>query len=168
MCAGMAGHHVIHWIFDGHQSRAPETELVRLTPDMLVEADPFLVRANKTLRRKWPVRREHTAALLRRNYYQIAWSGALYAVSHLDGYGQVAGGTAWAVQMFIDRFQGKECPVYLYDQKFSRWLTWGDGHWEEIDMPPKPSGIYGAVGSRNLLDNGKRAIRTLLEYRAEL
>jgi hypothetical protein len=38
MCAGKAGHQVIHWSFDGHRSQAPYQEIVRIPPDLLKEA----------------------------------------------------------------------------------------------------------------------------------
>ncbi|RYD65856.1 MAG: hypothetical protein EOP84_31585 [Verrucomicrobiaceae bacterium] len=54
MVAGTAGHQVFHFIFPGHHSTAPASELVVLSAEQLVEADPFLIRANKTLERTFP------------------------------------------------------------------------------------------------------------------
>lgn len=162
MCAGMAGHQVIHWTFRRHRSEAPPSEIVELPRDLLLAADPFVERANLTLKRHFPTNSDFVNSLLRRNWYQVRDADAVYAVSDISK-GQVSGGTAWATQMFIDRHEGQPCRAYVFCQKTDRWYAW-EGHWKEIDTPPVPDGIWAGVGSRKLLDNGKAAIRSLLGY----
>lgn len=165
MVAGSCGHRVFHFIFDGHRSKAPEAEKVVLKAEQLSIADPYLVKANKTLRRKWPVSNPFTANLLRRNYYQVCEASAVYAVSELDDDGLVKGGTSWACQMFIDRFPpGDDLPIYVFDQSLSQWFSWQVGAWEAIDQPPRPSGVWAGIGSRKLNDAGKNAIRNLFDF----
>jgi hypothetical protein len=165
MCAGYAGYHVKHFIFEGHRSKAPREELVVLTQDQLLVADPFLEKANETLKRRFPGKNPFVNSLLRRNYYQVAWSDACYAVSSIDRNGLVEGGTAWAVQLFLDRFDGGVCDAFVYDQKTSRWFCWdGPLGWSEIIEPPTPARVWAGVGSRDLKENGKQAIRSLLGY----
>lgn len=168
MCAGMAGHQVIHFGFPGHGSKAPKAEQVRLTHEQLAEADPFLIRANRTLGRSFPGSSEYSNNLLRRNYYQQRDSQAVYAVIvGFDDRGRVLGGTAWAIQMFIDRHNDGPCAVYVFDQSRDIWLTYvGAEEWEYIAQPPKPTGVWTGIGcrQRNLQSNGKAAIRDLLGY----
>lgn len=166
MCAGMAGHQVIHFSFAGHRITVPKEEIVVLTSTQLSEADPHLEQANVTLERRVPYDKPWIVNLLRRNWYQVKDAEVVYAVSHLDKDGKVDGGTAWAVQMFINRFDGMPCPVYLYDQQRGEWLTWMGGWWAVCSFVPTPDGIYAGIGSRKLLDSGKRAIRALLNYAA--
>jgi hypothetical protein len=159
--AEAAGHWVLHWSFDGHRTQAPADRVARLTADHLAAANPLLKRANKALGRRWPVRDADTANLLRRNYYQVRWSDSVYAVSHFEN-GQVAGGTAWAVQMYLDRWihdgaNLDRCRCFVFDQKEGCWYRWYTG-WERIEIPPRPEGIYAAVGSRDLLPAGSDAI----------
>lgn len=166
VCAGLAGHTVKHFIFAGHRSKAPREELVVLTEEQLLVADPFLERANETLKRRFPGQNPFVNSLLRRNYYQVAWSDSVYAVSSIDKKGLVEGGTSWAVQLFLDRFDGRPCDAYVYDQKTSKWFVW-DGQqigWNHIIEPPTPSGVWAGIGSRDLKENGKQAIRNLLGY----
>lgn len=163
MVAGRAGYAVRHFTFAGHRSQAPAEEIVVLTKDQLAVADVHLHTANKTMKRKWPVSNQFVANLLRRNYYQVAWSDAVYAVASIEK-GMVTGGTCWAVQMFLDRFGFDPAPVYVFDQVTDRWLTWNGTGWDEIETPPKPSGVWAGIGSRDLKDNGKMAIRNLLGY----
>lgn len=165
MCAGAAGHLVYHWGFSGHRSRAPISEIVTLNEDQLAEADVPCKRASARVKRYFPPKSPFVRNLLRRNWFQVAHSGSCYAVSKIEN-GLVAGGTAWATAMFIDRFGGAACPCYVFDQQDDWWYEWsGDGvGWTAMLTPPKPTGIWAGVGSRTLLENGKQAIRTLMEW----
>ena len=167
MNAGRDGQSVIHWSFENHDSQAPAQEIVILTEEQLMVADDFLKKASKSLNRPFKDWFSHkTKSLLRRNYYQIAWSSSLYAVSTIKN-GKVQGGTGWAVQMFLDRFeqeaQFNPIPAYVYDQETQRWYQWCK-EWKPIDQPPKPSGLWAGIGSRKLTDSGKWAIRSLFGW----
>jgi hypothetical protein len=164
MVAGSVGHQVYHFIFPGHRSKAPQSELVVLTPEMLAVADPFLERANKTLKRKWPVSNPWVGNLLRRNYYQIRDSESVYAVAAIGKDGLIVGGTSWATTMMID-LHGDNSRVYVFDQTLETWFSW-QGLWIPIDRPPVPTGVWAGIGSRDLKQSGKEAIRNLLEYRS--
>ncbi len=163
MCAGMAGHQVIHFSFARHRLHCPASEAVVLTHEQLILADPVLEIANKTLERTFPTSSYFVNNLLRRNWYQVRHAERVYAVSHIDKDGLVAGGTSWAVQMFLDRFNGGPCECYVYDQDKGHWLVW-DGFWKVIDDVPVPYGVWAGIGSRKLKVTGKTAIRGLLNY----
>lgn len=168
MTAGSAGYMVIHWSFDGHNTYAPEVEVVRLTQDQLNVADPALHRANNTIGRKVPLDKPCLCNLLRRSYYQVKWSNAVYAVGKFKS-GMVDGGTSWAVQMYMDRFLHdcenlENCNLYFFDQVSNSWFTW-KGSWQKLEgQPPKPSGVWAGIGSRDLTSEGKQAIRTLMGW----
>lgn len=165
MTAGRAGHQVIHFVFEGHGSKAPKSEHVCLTQDMLNEADQALVQANGTLRRSFPTGKQYVNNLLRRNYWQIRDTQSVYAVADFDEQGLVHGGTAWAVQMFIDRHRGQECPVYVFEQKTDSWYAHrGYRNWEAVNVVPYPTNVWTGIGTRRLESNGKSAIRNLLRY----
>lgn len=172
MNAGRDGQSVIHWSFEGHQHHVAEQEIVRLTAEQLVRADEHLKKASKTLKRPWPGQRSETvSALLRRNWYQVAWAESLYAVSTIHPIKQtVEGGTGWAVQMYLDRHaalaQFEPIPCYVYDQKQEQWFQWVAG-WKAIDAPPKPQGVWAGIGTRELNDSGKWAIRNLFGWYKE-
>lgn len=88
----------------------------------------------------------------------------------------VKGGTSWAIQMFCDRkINGN---VYLYDQSRNKILLtnpldykyWLDiGHMKDDKIIvysdqytiPKPSGVYAAIGTRDLNDNGRLFIEAV-------
>ncbi len=160
--ASAAGHDVMHFIFKGHRSTAPKKQLYTLTKDQLDEANPYLEIANKTLKRNWPVSSYFVASLLRRNYFQIRYSDSLYAISGLDRKGLVKGGTAWAVQMMID--QKPNSKIYLFDQAKNSWFIW-KGAWMPSMVPSCPTGVYAAIGSRELAENGRTAIQQVFNGR---
>jgi hypothetical protein len=162
MCAGTAGHDVIHWSFDGHQVDAPVVEVVRLTDEQLAIADPFIKVASKRLN-KQPPYRAWVKRLIQRNYYQVAWAQSVYAVTDIIN-NVPQGGTAWAIAMYLDRTCEHHC--YVYDQTRASWYVWSDWDkaWLAIDSPPAPKGVWAGIGSRDLTTAGKVAIRELLNY----
>lgn len=164
MTAGYLGHTVFHFSFAEHRANVPKIELVVLSEAMLREADPYVQKANQALKRKFPTKNDFVNNLLRRNWYQVRDTQAVYAVASLKKSGEVSGGTAWAVQMFIDRFDGGACPVYLFDQISEKWHTWNGTEWIVIDVVPRPEGVWTGIGSRELLPSGKAAIRTLMGW----
>lgn len=169
MCAGMAGHLVIHWTFQEavRKVTAPESEIIVLSQDKLNLADTYLMAASSRVKRTFPAGSQYVNNLLRRNWYQVKDAERVYGVSKIDDKGMVDGGTAWAVAMFIDRFQGKPCEAYVYCQDASEWFTWDGFYWIGCE-PPKPHGLYAGIGSRDLRDNGKAAIREILGYQKPL
>lgn len=187
MTAGKAGHGVVHWSFENHGSDAPKNEIVILTQDQLNEADPYCAKANESLHRKWPPKWLGTANLLRRNWFQVSFAESVYAISTFGVPGSqdirtkapyihetvpigevfkgtVKGGTSWAVQMFIDRHNGEKCACYVFDQQTCYWFQWNGDGWLRLYEPPKPAGIWAGIGTRDLNQVGKLAIRTLMDY----
>ncbi len=164
MCAGMAGHHVIHWSFAGHKSLAPEVETVRLTQEQLDMANDAIKVAAPSLK-KYPPKDKFVKSLIQRNFYQITESSSVYAVSTIQD-DLVQGGTAWAVQMFLDRTDIETHACYVFDQNTSSWFSWSDEtqYWTAIEKPPTPQGIWAGIGTRDLTTEGKNAIRELLGY----
>jgi hypothetical protein len=154
---------VVHWSFDGHKTKAPSQTVAILTEQQLKDADPYLLQASKIIKRKFPTRNLWTKNLLRRNYYQVAWADSVYAVSTIKN-GLVQGGTGWAVALFLNRFNMAACPCYVFCQDTGYWYEWV-GSWKQIHSPPRPSGIFAGIGSRDLGITGRLAIRAALHYK---
>ncbi len=152
------GHDVIHFSFVGHKAHVPQSTVVVLGEAELVRADPHLVIANQTMKRRWPIRNQHVANLLRRNFYQVVETESVYAVSTFEKR-LVAGGTSWAVQMYLDRFEHSDpLPCYVFDQVRGYWTQWDGGGFEIIHQPPAPSGLWTGIGTRDLNALGEAAI----------
>jgi hypothetical protein len=167
--ATAAKHDVVHWSFSSHKTKLRKN-LYQLTDDHLTAADPYLLRANKSILRTFPCSSAVVNDLLRRNFYQVRWCDSVYAVSQFKADGSllnIDGGTAWACQMYVDRFIYDQepmdlCNLYLFDQGSNRWYKWRRV-WAEIDQPPTPAGIYAGIGSRKLTADGMAAIEKLYQ-----
>ncbi|KAH8664508.1 hypothetical protein BX600DRAFT_437053 [Xylariales sp. PMI_506] len=158
-CAESIGHAVIHWSFPGHRSQAPESQIVRLDDEQLKLGNEALNNAAVALG-KHPPRRPAVARLLQRNYYQVAWSKACYAVTIIKE-DTVPGGTAWATTMFAQLHPDNR-DLYVFDQEQDAWFQFNGKTWDRIDSPPRPTGIWAGIGSRDLRQNGRDAIRKLM------
>lgn len=112
------------------------------------EGKQHVVKANQVLHR----RLEKYMNLLARNWCQVKYSEAVFAIGHLK-HGKVKGGTGWAVQMAID--EGKL--VWLFDQGFEQWIHYENGGWVGCDVPVLTHNFAG-IGSRKIEDSGIKAI----------
>jgi len=158
-----AGHDVVHFSFRGHNPATSEN-IHTLTQDELNMADEPLKLSAKSLKRSIPFHKPWIANLLRRNWYQVRETTSIYAVSKIDQMSQsrscVTGGTAWAVEMAIDLGVPK---IYVFDQIKERWFYWNCAHWLEGMTPPKPTGVWTGIGSRELTDAGLQSIIDVFE-----
>jgi len=157
--AAQRGDAVIHFSFTGHRTAAPRDTRRVLSAAELRAADPHLARAAAALSRPWPPENHYARALLRRDWYQVKDSARLYAVASFRRDGQIAGGTAWTVAMFMGRADLDN--AFLFDQEAERWLVWRD-EWVPIAQPPVPSGRWTGIGTRALNAAGAAAIAALL------
>lgn len=157
-------HEVIHWSFPGHRSQASEEDIVRLNDEQLGLADETIEAAAKILK-KSPPSRSTVARLIKRNYYQVAWSQSCYAVTYMIDGDLSPGGTSWAIAMFRELHPGNH-EIYVFDQVRESWFQFGAQVWDSIDSPPRPSGIWAGIGARELQPCGRDAIRKLMEGKA--
>ena len=72
----------------------------------------------------------------------------------------IAGGTAWACQLYIDRCRNEAIDpnLYVFDQVTTQWYVWNRGLWDRMDAVPPPCGTYTGIGSRDITDAGVSAI----------
>lgn len=121
----------------------------------LAEADVHLKNANETLGRRFPTSNEYVNNLLRRNWFQVKNSDAIFAVSTIASNNTVNGGTGWAVQMAIDNRK----PVHVFDQNKGKWFeyNYSTKSWNETDTPTLTYNFAG-IGTRELNNTGKKAI----------
>lgn len=147
-----------HYYFEGFKTpKGNESIPVELKN----EADEKLKNANKTLNRKFPTSNEYVNNLLRRNWWQVKNSDAIFAISTITN-NKVDGGTGWAVHMAIS----KNKPVYVFDQSKNKWFTW-NGSFIEINTPILTENFAG-IGTREINQNGKKAINDVYEKTANL
>lgn len=151
----MNNHNVIHFSFEDHRTTAPKDTVLKLSEEELNEATASIKEAAKHLKKSPPIQK-FVRNLIHRNYFQVKYTERVYAVSTIADTGkQVNGGTGWAVQMAIL----KELPVYVFCQKRNHWYHYNyELNKFERHTPPKPHGLWTGIGSKDLRENGKKAI----------
>ena len=146
--------------FQGHGKRS--SDRVVLTDEQLKQADEYLHRANKTLKRHFPTSKRFVNNLLRRNWYQVKDTNGVFAVGKLSANRRIVeGGTGWAVQMAIDTKK----PVYVFDTTSNSWhrYTYEKEKFISCDKTPRLSLNFTGIGTRDLQDKGKAAIEKIFE-----
>lgn len=126
----------------------------QITQEQFEEGKEHVLKANETLHR----RPDAYMNLLSRNYAQVKNADAIFAVGHLKN-GIVDGGTGWAVQMAIDDNK----PVYVYDQIRKQWFSNINGQWQVFSGIPKLTKNFAGIGTRELNQDGKDAIKQVYE-----
>ena len=121
---------------------------VEVSEEDFDEGVQHVLQANRSIHRR-PGR---YLDLLARNWCQVKYSEAVFAIGRLKG-GVVQGGTAWAVQMALDARK----PVYLFDQESEQWLTHSYDLWIPCPVPVLTRHFAG-IGSRAITAAGICAI----------
>jgi len=155
--AEILSHDRIHFSYQGANYKSAKEHTYILTNEELSVSDSFLDEANLTLQRKFPTGSYHVNSLLRRNYYQIRDSQRLYAVAKVNQ-STCSGGTAWAVQMFIDKHETHSCECYVFCTEKLEWFKWDGYIFSPTPTPPSPHGIWTGIGSRDLEPNVREII----------
>lgn len=152
-CALQAGHCVSIYSFKGHSrrtSRGGVLVLVEMTPALENELRSVATQLARNIGHRY------IKQLLARNVALGLAVDSLYAVGRLVN-GAPDGGTAWACQVALKR----GLPVYFYDTNTGTWFDIRNN--VPTGEPPRPSGNYGGIGSRDLPVNGHKAILRLFD-----
>lgn len=162
-----AGHQVIHYHFDAKKASRPD--FVILSEEELRKADKYLKLANKRLKRTFPTSSPYANSLLRRNFYQIVDSEAVYAVAPLLPIDEedptspvfVKGGTGWACAMFL-LLTNSQKSLYVWDVITECWYEFDrvSEKWHTV-VPPRPTGFYTGIGTRTPSHAAEQAILSL-------
>lgn len=158
----------VAYSFYGHNTSSKNRFV--LTNIQLEEGWKYILVANKTLKRNITTISTYVKKLLSRNWYQVKNSDCIYAVGVFKSENQVDGGTGWAVQLAIDN----DKPVYFFDQNKNKWFKYERGFgdlnhdrfaepngFREISYIPPLTENFAGIGTRNLNENGKKAIQEL-------
>lgn len=149
----------IAYSFYNHKQDSKNQKI--LTVDELNEGFLHVMIANKILKRYPQGQPRYIQNLLARNWYQVLNSEAVFAIGKFKTKTIIDGGTGWAVQMSIDNNK----PVFFFDQPTNCWYRYlWDNHlygvytFEPVIESPKLSENFAGIGTRELTDNGKKAI----------
>ena len=145
-----------------------EPNVFELSQDRMVEANNYVLRANKNLGREWPTSNADDDDDVRRDSYIVRWCQRVYSVGTFvddESMLKIAGDIAWPAQMYVDRFlydrePFDQCELYMYDLKSKNWYMWNTV-WYQVIRVPQPSGIYSVIGSEVLSKAAKLAVDEL-------
>lgn len=101
--------------------------------------------------------------LLCRNWFQVKNADAIFAIGRfvIGSNKLFDGGTGWAVQMAINNKK----KVYVFDQNIDSWFIfyYPKNEFAEISGSPYLTKNFAGIGTREINENGKQAIKNTLK-----
>ena len=156
---------IIDYSFAGHNTKSKNQ--VILTKEELDDGFEHIKIANKTLKRNTYNLKPYVKNLLSRNWFQAKNSETIFAVALLQlDRKSVTGGTGWCCQFGVDN--KKE--VYVFDQNLNSWFKFSYVKYEyqKIDYIPELTETFAGVGTRDINENGIKAIKELFKNKFDI
>jgi len=158
-CAERHGVEEVNFTFDGHGETRRRGVRV-LNHEELRAGDVSLEYVSRLMNRRY-VETETLRKILQTLWYQVNSGQEIYVIGHILEDETVRGGTGWGAEF------AKLCnkPLHVFDQEKDRWFTWTGSSWNprpNADPPVITHPHFTGTGTRQLRDNGKRAIEELL------
>lgn len=132
--------------------------------------DGILIKVNEAyVKRNFPTLSEYVNNLLRRSYFQVKKTDAVFAVASLNKNKIVVRGTAWAVYMYIYLCELREEKpnMYLFENNEGVWLKYisKNKSWIKLKLRPDPTKFnnWTGIGTRDLSLKAAMALREIKE-----
>lgn len=157
----------IAYSFKGHTQYGEFPQI--LTENELIESYGNVIIAEKGIKRplQYITYNPYVKNLLSRNWFQVKNSESIYAIGIFFNKSQtiVKGGTGWAVQMAIDNKK----PIYLFEQNLDHWFVYyyPENKFTEIYVIPELTSNFAGIGTREITDKGKQAIKEIYKVNLE-
>jgi hypothetical protein len=155
-CAEKWGLTEVNYTFDGHRLLERNRGIVTLGDEDLKKGDFSLVNASKRLNRtlsEIPLVR----SILQTIWHQITNASQVFVVGNIQEDNTVRGGTGWGAE--LARLWKK--PLYVFDQHKRSWFRWSGTAWEMSNQPVISNESFAGLGTQNLNEDGREAIRDL-------
>ena len=156
-CAERYGVEEVNFTFDGHRIERHRGVRV-LNHEELLAGDVSLEYVSRLMHRRYaegPTIRK----VLQTLWYQVNNGQEIYVVGVIRDDKTVRGGTGWGAEF------AKLCnkPLFVFDQEKDGWFRWTGAEWQSIgtDAPTITHPHFTGTGTRQIHDNGKRAIEDL-------
>jgi ribosomal protein L20A (L18A) len=154
----------VNFTFDGH-TEARRRGIRVLNHEELQAGDVSLEYVSKLMNRPYtdsPTIRK----ILQTLWYQVNHGQEIYVIGVILEDKTVRGGTGWGAEF------AKLCnkPLFVFDQDKDGWFEWTGRDWKSIgkDAPAITHPHFTGTGTRQVHDNGKRAIEDLFTRSFEL
>jgi len=150
----------IAYSFGGHVQEGKNRRI--LTREELDEGFEAVKIASKGIKRNHNPRWPYVKNLISRNWFQVKNAESVFAIAKSMTPTIVEGGTGWAVQMSIDNNK----PTFVFDQINNKWKKYNYElqEFEVIDYVPKVTENFAGIGTREINENGMKAIEDILRY----
>lgn len=155
-CAEKWGMNEVNYTFDGHRLLERSRGLLVLDEEELRKGDFSLVYVSRRLGRvlsEIPLVRN----VLQTIWHQINAAGQVFVIGVIQDDATVRGGTGWGAE--LARLWKK--PLFVYDQQKRGWFRWSGAAWEMTRAPTINTENFAGIGTQNLTDDGREAIRDL-------
>lgn len=144
----------VNYSFMGHKVERNKN-IRNLSDQELARGDISMELASKMMNRTYYEKRK-IRKVLQLIFHMVNSGHQVFAVGSILPDETVKGGTGWAVEL-AKLFHR---PLSVFDQETSRWYSWKAGTWQE-DTPAIQHETFCASGTRDLTEEGRRAIRQL-------
>ena len=146
----------VNFTFTGQMTNR-QKNLVHLSDDELKRGDISMELVSKMMHRTY-YETEKIRKVLQTIFHMINKGHQVFVVGTILVDNTVKGGTGWAAELakLFNR------PLSVYDQDKDKWYTWKQGAWVQ-NSPKIEHQTFVGSGSRNLTENGRKAINRLFE-----
>ena len=146
----------VNFTFAGQKANR-DKNLVVLSETELKRGDISMDLVAKMMRRTY-YETEKIRKVLQTIFHMVNKGHQVFVVGTILADNTVKGGTGWAVELakLFNR------PLSVYDQAKDGWYTWKQGAWVK-DSPRIEHDTFVGSGTRNLTENGRKAIDRLFE-----
>ena len=146
----------VNFTFPGHND-ARQRGLRVLTRAELKQGDVNLATISRLMNRRYP-ETPLFRKVLQTIWHQVNNAQEVYVIGKILPDDTVMGGTGWGAEFT------KLCnkPLFVFDQERDGWFRWSGTQWES-GVPTISHPHFCGTGTRNLRDNGRRAIADLFK-----
>ncbi|AOY57734.1 MULTISPECIES: hypothetical protein [Desulfococcus] len=146
----------VNYTFEGHTVERNKNCTV-LSTEELKKGDISMEIVSKRMGRTY-ARADKIRKVIQSIFHMVNKGYHVFAVGWIQPDDTVKGGTGWGVELakLFNR------PVSVYDQDRKAWFSWKDNQWV-ADSPVVAADSFVGTGTRNLTEDGARAIEDLFK-----
>ena len=146
----------VNFTFSGQKTNRQKNAVV-LSDDDLKRGDISMELVSKMMSRTY-YETEKIRKVLQTIFHMVNKGHQVFVIGTILEDNKVKGGTGWAVELakLFNR------PLSVYDQEKNEWYSWQQGAWIQ-DSPKIEHETFVGSGTRNLSENGEKAIEKLFE-----
>lgn len=153
-CAEKHGVTEVNFSFDGHKC-SRNKNIVMLDDKELKKGNISMEIVSARMGRRY-TKSDTIRKVFQLIFHMVIKGYQVFGIGWIQEDKTVKGGTGWGVELakFFHR------PVSVFDQEKKQWYTWENNAWIE-DEPVISHPTFCGTGTRNLSDEGKKAIEDL-------